>query len=556
MSEVDTTMQRAQWLLAQGQFAPAEAMLRAILVDQPAHFQALCGLGVLMAQSRRAEQAVELLDRALQVEPSQPDALLARGIALGELGRHDEAADCYAGVLALQPASVLAHYNRGAALRKLGRLDEALASYDQALAIQPDLVEALVNRAVTLTALGRPMQAIESCDQALRVRPGHLRALNNRGVAFSLLQQHAQAIASYDAALALQPDYVEAITNRGIALVQRGQYALALEAFAAALLRKPQHAEAHFYAGCTHLLLGDFARGWPEYEWRWRTERFGADPAGQAQPRWTGQEDLRGRALLLHCEQGVGDTLQFWRYVREVAARGARVTVVVQAPLANLLGGAAGPVRVVRQGDALPAFDYFCPLLSLPLALNVTPRQLEGTPYLSADPARCAIWRTRLAPPAGGGPRIGLVWRGNPMHSNDRARSIPLACLGASLDARADYVCLQKELHPEDAERLRSWRGPRVAFHGAALADFADTAALVDLMDLVITVDTAVAHLAGALGKAVWILLPFSPDWRWQLDRIDSPWYSSARLFRQPAPGDWESVCGALRIALATLLAR
>ena len=396
----------------------------------------------------------------------------------------------------------------------LKRLDEALRSYDRALALKPDYVEALTNRGVVLADLKRSDEALQSYDRALALKPDDVEALYNRGTTLNGLQRHDEALEYYDRALAL----------------------------------KPEHAQAHWNRALCSLQLGDFASGWAEYEWRWRRNRPENAKREFRQPLWLGIEPLAGKTILLHAEQGLGDTLQFCRYVRPVAALGARVVLEVQPPLLPLLRRLEGASELRATGAALPAFDYHCPLLSLPLAFKTELASVPSDiPYLRSDAARVEKWRERLGPKMQ--PRVGIAWSGATGHKNDHNRSLSLAQVLPLLIEQVQWVSLQKELREADAQ-LMSAQTPMRSY-GEELKDFADTAALVELMDVVVAVDTSVAHLAGALGKPVWILLPFNSDWRWLLDRDDSLWYPTARLFRQPAIGDWASVIDTVRNELA-----
>jgi len=295
------------------------------------------------------------------------------------------------------------------------------------------------------------------------------------------------------------------------------------------------------------LLSGDFAEGWKQYEWRWQTDGFATTKRDLRQPRWQGHQSLDGKTILLHAEQGLGDTMQFCRYASLVAARRAKVILQVPRALKSLLTGLAGVAHLIADDEAVPLFDFHCPLLSLPLALNTTLATIPvDIPYLFAEHSAVAAWRKRL--PATDEMRIGIAWSGNPLHRHDYKRSIALAEFAALFDVRSKFVCLQNEVRTSDAEILD--RYPDIAYFGDVLHDFSDTAALIATLDLVITVDTAIAHLAAAMGKRVWILLPFQPDWRWLTLRPDSPWYPSARLFRQSALGDWKSVIVKVRQAL------
>ena len=348
--------------------------------------------------------------------------------------------------------------------------------------------------------------------------------------------------------LALRPDHAEAYYNRGIALQSMLRLPEALESYRRAVALRPDYALAHWNESLCRLLMGDFEGGWREYEWRREVREFAPQYHDFPRPLWLGEQEVAGRTILLHAEQGFGDTLQFCRYASLLAARGARVILEVQPPLKSLLTRLSGPAMVLAQGEPLPEFDLHCPLMSLPLACGTT---LDTVPaaerYLTADPERVAACSARLGNTAR--PRVGLVWSGNPAHGNDYARSIALVDLLGSLDgAGVTFVSLQKDVRSHDRATLAARAD--ILHCGEELRDFDDTAAWIEAMDLVISVDTSVAHLAGALGKPVWVLLPYAPDWRWLLEREDSPWYPTARLFRQPRSGDWDGVLLAVACAL------
>jgi tetratricopeptide (TPR) repeat protein len=504
--------QRATEAFRRGDRDEAERLCRRILDSNADHYDALTLLGILAAQTRRTEEAVALLSRAAALRPRHPEA----------------------------------HGNLGNVLRDLGRHDEALACYDRALALKPDYAEALNNRGVTLCDLRRHAEALASYDRALSINPNYAEALNNRGVALGDLGRFVDALACYDRALGIRPNHVEALNNRGNALCDLKRYEDASESYERALAVAPHAANVHWNLAFCRLRLGDFARGWPENEWRWKQPEWASIKREYPQPVWLGAEPLGGKTLLLHHEQGLGDTLQFCRYAKPAAARGARVVLVVQPPLLSLLSTLDDVAQVLPTDAELPEFDYHCPLLSLPLAFGTCLDTIPDSVRVRADGPRVAAWRDKLG--ARSEPRVGIVWSGNPGHKNDRNRSLALADLLPLLSDRAQWVSLQQDVRATDADLLASRTD--IAHFGEQLEDFADTAALVDLMDVVVTVDTSVAHLAGAMGKAVWILLPFNPDWRWLLDREDSPWYPTARLFRQPAAGDWASVIDRVRSEL------
>jgi predicted TPR repeat methyltransferase len=357
----------------------------------------------------------------------------------------------------------------------------------------------------------------------------------------ALVQQGrlAEALACYDQAIALQPDYGQAWCNRGNLLQMRHQIDAAVESYDRAIALNTEYADAYWNKANALLLGGDFVRGWPLYEWRWKRDSFTSPKRGFAQPLWLGQESLAGKTILLHSEQGLGDTVQFCRYVPMVAALGARVVLEVQKPLLGLVHSLPGVSEWVEKGTALPPFDFHCPLLSLPLAFNTGICDIPGAAsYLSSDPVRRAHWANRLGPRTR--PRIGIVWSGGAGHAHDQMRSIPLALMLQWLPDVFDYVSMQQEVRSGDRQVLEA--SDRVTHFGKDLLDFGDTAALCDGVDLIISVDTSVAHVAAALGKPTWVLLPYNPDWRWMLGRRDSPWYPGAVLYRQQQPADWSAV--------------
>jgi tetratricopeptide (TPR) repeat protein len=361
------------------------------------------------------------------------------------------------------------------------------------------------------------------------------------------LYRYDEALASYSLALQICPDHAPAHHARALALQYLQRFDEALVGYQRAQQIKPSYAEAHFGEGVCRLLAGDFKEGWPKYEWRWRLKDFAAARPLFAQPAWLGREDVRGKTVLLHAEQGLGDTLHFCRYAPVLVEMGARVVLRVQAPLQTLLGSLKGVSQVVSEWEPLPEFDFHCPLLSLPLALNTAVLSDIPAPssYLWADPEQIQYWQEKLG--KAHKPKVGLVWSGNSKYKNDRHRSLPFNELKALFDLDLEFVSLQKEVKPSEMNALQASPVLQVA---EELQDFSDTAALVSLLDRVITVDTSVAHLAGALGKPVWILLPYAPDFRWLVGRNDSPWYPTAQLFRQPAFGDWSSVIADLKNAL------
>jgi tetratricopeptide (TPR) repeat protein len=498
---------------------------------------------------KRPAEALASYERALAIQPGNARALYNRGGVLRDLRRPAEALASYDQALAIKGDYAEAFNNRGLALLELQRPAEALVSFERALAIRPDYATALNNRGNTLQDLKRPAEALASFERALALRPSYVQALYNRGIVLRDLLRPAQALASFDQALSINPRHVDALNNRGIVLRDLDRPLEALASYDRALAIDPDNAEIHSNRSSLRLLLGDFDRGFEEFEWRWRAQDFAPWRRDFAAPLWRGEEPLAGRTILLHAEQGFGDAIQFVRYVPLVAARGARVVLEVPPPLAGLLSRIEGATTVIGRGERLPEFDCHCPLLSLPLAFKTRLETIPaGVPYLSACADRVIEWKRRL--PQTPARRIGIAWAGNPGFKGDLTRSIGLARFSGLLSAGGiAFLGLQRDLRDGDRDLLRSY--PQVTPLGEAIEDFEDTAAIMSLVDLVITSDTSVAHLAGALGRPVWILLQYAPDWRWLRGRDDSPWYPTAQLFRQSEFGDWESVVRRVKDELA-----
>jgi tetratricopeptide (TPR) repeat protein len=544
---VEARVNRGIALYGLKRFGDALADYDRAIALRPGYADALVNRGNALGRLQRHEEALASYDNALELQPAHVEALVSRAAALHELRQYKEALRSYDRALALRPDDAETLVNRGVTLHELKQSAEALNSYDRALVIAPNNAGAFTNRGVALHDLGRYGEALASHERALTVQPDHAAALSNRGVTLHRLGRIDEALASYDRALAVQPDDVDALANRGVTLHALMRFEEALASYDRAVALRPDHADAHFFGSMSRLLTGDFDRGWIEYEWRRKGASTGPSRRDFPQPLWLGGQEIAGKTILLHSEQGFGDTLQFCRYAPLVTARGARVILEVEEPLQRLLTGLAGTTQVIAKGDPLPDFDLQCPLLSLPLAFKT---QLEtipsAAPYLRAPEQALVKWSARL--PSNRRKRIGLAWAGNAKHLRDRERSIDLRDLLLLLDIDATFVSLQKEVRATDTATLKKNAG--IIHFGHQLEDFSDAAALISHLDLVISVDTAMAHLAGALGKPVWILLTHVPDWRWLLDRDDSPWYPTARLFRQSETREWDSVIARVRDGL------
>lgn len=594
-----------------GRLDDAERGYRATLDGNPVHVDALHLLGVLRHQQGQHAEAAELVRRAVNLRPEDAALQLNLGNALKALGKIDDAIEQFRNALTLAPSFPLAHYNLGNAYASVGRHEDAADAFEKSLRLQPDDASSHNNLGNALHALGRHAEAIASFQRALELRPGHAGALNNLGMSLNALDRadeaiprfqaalaaeprfvaahfnlantldalgrHEEAVASFQAALALQPNLPPTIFGLGNALAALGRHAQALpyleravgldpqfalawlslgtahqalgahaaaiRAFDQALRLRPDLASAHMNRALAWLALRDFARGLPEYEWRLQTT---AQPVIQTLPRWHG-EPIEQRTLLVHAEQGFGDTLQFVRFVPLAAQRAARVVLEVQPQLLPLLAPAAQAWRVtlIAQGAPRPAADLQCPLLSLPLALGTTYDAIPArTPYLSAPPAYSRKWRGSLGGHAKR--KIGIAWSGR-IQQNE-TRSMPLAALAPLFALEGiDWIVLQPE--PSAEERAALDAHPRAAsIHrfDKRIGDFADTAAIVERLDAVVSIDTSIAHLAGALKKSLWLMLPFAADWRWFVGETRSPWYPGATLLRQPQPGAWGDVVNAV----------
>lgn len=507
--------------------------------------------GLEYQDANRLTDALNSYERVLAIDPHHVDALINRGNVLEDLNRLTDALASYDLAIAARPDYARAHSNYGNVLQSLQRFDEALASYDRALAIQPDYAVAFYNRGNTLQACKRPQDAIQSYEYALAIKPDFIEALISLGNALHDNQRFDDAVSSYDRALIIQPDHAEAFYNRGNVLHDLNRYDEAIDSYNRALAIKPDYAGARWNSSFCHLILGDFDNGWKNYEWRWQTDDFIKATRHFTAPQWSGNEALQGKTILLHSEQGLGDTLQFCRYAKQVAELGGRVILEVQKPLAHLLFQLEGVEQLVVQGDALPTFDVHCPLLSLPLVFKTQLDSIPAdTPYLFSKTDKVTHWQAMLGEKTL--PRIGVVWSGSSTHKNDHHRSLALAELLPLLTLNCQFISLQKELR--DADNALLAQQPILKHYGAQLHDFTNTAALIELMDVVISVDTSVAHLAAAMGKPTWILVADNQDWRWLLNRADSPWYRSVRLFRQTQRGDWQAVIQQVKHALSQLL--
>lgn len=523
----------------------AAASLRRALELSPNHADAHHHLGVTLAHRGCLDEAILSLQNATRLNPHSAemsknlrDLLMIRdtrlAIALIGQGKLEEAATCYRRVLELNPDVADTHNNLGTVFRKLGRHDEAVDCFRRALALNPDLVEANYNLGCHLADRDQPIEAVACFRRALAINPGYGPAHDRLGLVLQRQGRFDEAAVCHWRAIELMPDGAEGYNNLGTALAQQSKLEEAVESWRRAVELRPDHAAAHQNRAIALLLLGRFDQGWSEYEWRFGLK--GRQEPSLPQPRWTGTP-LGGQAILLRSEQGLGDTLQFVRYARLINERGGRVLLECQPPLIRLMASCAGVDQVIAKGNPLPDFDVHVPLLSLPLCFGTTLESIPATvPYLEPDATLVEQWRAELGEPEG--LKIGIAWHGSTSNPFNRARSFPLAEFARI--GRLDGVRLYSLQMGAGREQLASFsEGNPVIDLGDRLGDFENTAAILRNLDLVITCDSAPAHLAGALGVKVWVALAAVPDWRWMLERGDSPWYPTMRLFRQPRLGDW-----------------
>jgi Flp pilus assembly protein TadD len=539
-----------------GRFAEAQDAYAAVLAADPGHAEAWRRMALLANQFGRGDLALEWVTKAVDLEPAHVEHRFAQGVILQGLGRLAEAEARYREVLAAAPMLANVHNNLGGALRQQGRLAEAEAAYRDAVALAPNSAIFHDNLGIVLSDLRRHADAEASFRAAVALDPDYVDARHNLGKALHVLGRLDEAGSVLQEALRRRQDDSRILNDMGVLLHELGRFGDAELCYRTALTITPDDADLHYNLGLTLLVTGHLAEGWAQYHWRWKTAGYAVRQRGFSPPEWDGGA-LPGGRLLVHAEQGLGDTLQFSRLAPLAAERlgpDARLTFEVHKPLAALLGDQWPDVEVIGRGDPLPAFDAHLPLLSLTGVLGQDHDTIDGAAYLSPDPARTAAWAARLAPLPG--LKVGLVWAGglrpDEPHADaiDRRRSITLAALAPlARIPGVSFVSLQKDAPAAQAKTPPA--GMSLLDASDDLTDFVETAALVANLDLVISVDTAVAHLAGALGTPVWLLNRFDTCWRWEVERDDTPWYDSLRQFRQPTAGDWDSVVTALAAALA-----
>jgi tetratricopeptide (TPR) repeat protein len=570
-----------------GRFDEAEGHLSQAARLSPQTAEILASLGNVLLELKRYTEAIDALSKAIKLQPQNQNALIYRGLALAQTGRREDALKDFDRVLAMAPQSVFAHHNRANVLLQLDRHEDARKNVETVLRIAPDHVAAIANYANILLREQKFDESLRVVDKALSLEGGNADLWNTRGEVLRHLTQYDAAHKSYERALSLNPKLAAATLNicnvlmeqqrleealassekglavhpdyaplhliRGNILLHLGRREESLKNYDAALAIDPDYHEAHYHRGSTLFLTGRFEEGWRDFEHRWFVPDCGFDRPALRAAQWKG-EGLDGRSIVVYSEQGLGDTIQFVRFLPELARRGGKLTFLCHPNLMQLFGPLTADFEMVGSVEGTRRFDFQCALMSLPLRMNMPiPRTQES--YLSAELDRTTRWRERIG---AHGFKIGLCWQGNPKGRIDQGRSIPLEKYQplASVPG-VRLISLQRTHGLEQLARLP--HGMTVETLGDFDADndaFVDTAAIMKCLDLVITSDTAIPHLAGALGVPAWVALKQVPDWRWMLERNDSPWYRSLRLFRQPAPGDWDGVVAEMTDALQGLIRR
>ena len=561
-------------------------LLRAVNI-QPNQGLVHYNLGIAFQELNKFESAIVSYDKAISLSPKFASAYSNRGNALLSIKQFDMAIASYDKAITLDPNYFIAYMNRGNALRSKKKYQEAISSYEKAINLNPHYAEVYSNKANLLQELKQFDAAIANYDQAIQLNPNYFEAFSNRGNALRKAKFYEAAMASHNEAIRLNPLYAEAYSNRGNVYLHLKQLDKAFADFEQAISLKPQFTQAHINLGIAFerleqfdaaigcwdkaisidsecadayfnksllkILLGEYEEGWACYEWRWKALEDSSRKFEQ--PLWLGNESIEDKTILIHAEQGLGDSIQFCRYIAMIEALNPQEIILgVPETLLPLLSTLKNKVTLIDRSESIPEFDLHCPMMSLPHAFKTSVTTIPAeTPYLYANEDKAKVWQDKLGNKTN--PRVGIVWSGSTAHDNDHNRSLLLKQIAPILALPFEFHCLQKEIRSVDLETLMGLQEHHgLRQHQASLVDFSDTAALLENMDLVITVDTAVAHLAGAMGKKVFVLLAYAPDYRWMLNRHDSPWYPTATLFRQPKLDDWDDVVNQVKLALVKLL--
>jgi tetratricopeptide (TPR) repeat protein len=521
-----------------GDLIQTEHVCREILKKQPNNIDILYFLGVVCYQRQKYDSAIQYIKKFLQFNPTNSDAYYNLAQAFQKKREPNDAISHYQKALKYNPYFIDAYLNLGNLLQETGQIDEAIINYQKVIEINPNFAGAYYNLGAAFQGKDQLNEAISAYQKTIHLNPSYTEAYHDLGYVLQMNGDFDEAIRFYQKALQLNPNLFDAYNNLGRSLQEQGKLDEAISSYQRALQINPDFAEAHCNMALALLLTGDFNHGWKEYEWRWKLkDRSRYDFPQQV---WDGS-DISGKTVFLYAEQGFGDTIQFIRYVPLVAERRAKVIIECQKELKSLIHNIKGVESVITREDPLPEFYIHCPLLSLPLFFNTTIESIPANiPYIVTDKKIVRKWEEKTRS-NNAQLKVGLVWSGNPKYKADKSRSISLENFLQlwKVDGISFYSLQKGEAAAQTKELPKNIR---LIDFTDEIYDFSETAGLIENLDLVISVDTAVAHLTGALGKPIWTLLPFSPDWRWMLNRKDSPWYPTMRLFRQPSSGDWETM--------------
>ncbi len=519
-------------------------------------------LALSLHRQGKLEFAKEIYANILDQDPQQAQAWHLSGVLALQCNDPQLAAKLFATAISLEPQNAAMHFNQGLAYERLQLPQDAISSYTKAIDLQPNDHKSYINKGSALKSIGKLHEAISEYEQAIELNPASAEAYSNRGNALASLRKWQEALESFNKAIALKSDYVQAYINRANTLLDMHRLNEAIADYEIAISYDKNNALAHWNLAHTLLLKGDYAKGWPLYEWRWAYADRAKYRRQFKAPHWQGKESIAGKKILLHHEQGLGDTIQFVRYVKLVKNLGAKVILEVPQSLIGLLKNTEYVDQLIPTGDDLPDYDYHCPIISLPLAFNT---EIHSIPfadrYLRADEIKTEYWKRRFG--LSDRLKVGVIWSGGlppnqpELRARNERRNIPLTMLAKGLNTvNADFYSLQKG-DPAESEIYKRenqyWPHDNFVNFANELNDFSDTAALIENMDIVVSVDTSTAHLAAALGKPTWILNRYDTCWRWMLDREDSPWYHSVKLFRQEEDGQWDSVIWKLAKELVKL---
>lgn len=501
--------------------------LRADLLSTASHFR----------EKGQYSQAQSIYKQILTSNPVDVDALFGFGLLAKKLKQTDVAITIFEKIIYLDNTNYLAFLQRGLMHSQNNNYDKAISDFDSAIAIEPNFFEALSSRGIALSKQSKFDAALVDFCVAVKLRSDSADAYYNRALAYTNLKKFELAVADYTKAITHNPNHFQALNNRGMALRELRRFDEAIEDFGNCVDLKPDFADGYWNKALTHLMIGDYKIGWKLYEYRWSSKNFTSKKRDFDKPLWVGTQSLSGKTILLHSEQGLGDSLQFCRYIKNFTKLKCRVLLEIESPLLGIMENLLPVAQIFKKDSSLPTFDFHCPLMSLPLAFNTTVETIPfSSSYLAADRDRIRWWQEHLGKKTP--PRIGLVWRGNPEHPKDQRRSIELASIVNKLTPDFDWYSLQLEI--SDEEKYLIEQNTHLTHFGPLIGDFAETAALCKVLDAVVCVDTSIAHLCGAIGLPVHLLLGFNADFRWHAEGERTPWYMTTRIYRQETDGCWQ----------------